>query len=397
MWPRLVASKLLHRLSSSNSSSAADFPSTTTATSNWDEIINLQRSCNDGKETRNYKLFASTWNVGGMAPPSDDLNLEDWLHTRNESYDIYVLGFQEIVPLSAKNVFGPEKTRVAAKWNSLIGAALNRSSPFSEDRREAKVGEQRVHPVGEGTARSFHCILSKQMVGILVSVWVRADIRRCIRHAGVCCVGCGFMGCLGNKGSISVRFCFHETSFCVVCCHLASGGKEGDELHRNSDVMEIFSRTCFLPRPSLDLPTKIFDHDRVILLGDLNYRISLPEATTVSLVEQKNWNVLLEKDQLRTAVSVGRVFDGWHEGAVTFSPTYKYYPNSDEYYGCIQRKKGEKRRVPAWCDRIMWHGNGIKQKLYERCESKLSDHRPVRSIFDVEVEVVTSLTSPRSF
>ena len=107
--------------------------------------------------------------------------------------------FQEIVPLSAKNVFGPEKTRVAAKWNSLIGAALNRSSSFSEGRREAKMGEQRVHPVGEGTARNFHCILSKQMVGILVSVWVRADIRRCIRHAGVCCVGCGLMGCLGNK------------------------------------------------------------------------------------------------------------------------------------------------------------------------------------------------------
>lgn len=58
MWPRLVASKLLHRLSSSNSSAAADFPTTTTATSNWDEIINLQRSCDDGKETRNYKYVS---------------------------------------------------------------------------------------------------------------------------------------------------------------------------------------------------------------------------------------------------------------------------------------------------------------------------------------------------
>ncbi|RWW14706.1 hypothetical protein GW17_00021506 [Ensete ventricosum] len=116
-------------------------------------------------------------------------------------------------------------------------------------------------------------------------------------------------------------------------------------------------------------------------------------SDTIIDMSQLSLNVL----QLRTEVSVGRVFDGWHEGAITFSPTYKYYPNSDEYYGCIQRKKGEKRRVPAWCDRILWHGNGIKQKLYDRCESKLSDHRPVRSIFGVEVEVVTSLTSLRSF
>lgn len=37
------------------------------------------------------RLFASTWNVGGI-PPSDALNLEDWLDTKNNSHDIYVLG-----------------------------------------------------------------------------------------------------------------------------------------------------------------------------------------------------------------------------------------------------------------------------------------------------------------
>lgn len=67
-------------------------------------------------------------------------------------------------------------------------------------------------------------------------------------------------------------------------------------------------------------------------------------SDTIIDMSQLSLNML----QLRTEVSVGRVFDGWHEGAITFSPTYKYYPNSDEYYGCIQRKKGEKRRVPAW-------------------------------------------------
>ena len=59
-----------------------------------------------------------------------------------------------------------------------------------------------------------------------------------------------------------MRFVLHETSFCFVCGHLASGGREGDEKHRNSNVAEIFSRTSFPRRgPMLDLPRKILDHE----------------------------------------------------------------------------------------------------------------------------------------
>jgi hypothetical protein len=88
----------------------------------------------------------------------------------------------------------------------------------------------------------------------------------------------------------------------------------------------------------------------VILLGDLNYRISLPEAKTRLLVERQDWKTLLENDQLRSEVeSEGGAFHGWNEGAIAFSPTYKYYPNSDTYYGCASHgRKGEKRRAPAW-------------------------------------------------
>lgn len=36
----------------------------------------------------------------------------------------------------------------------------------------------------------------------------------------------------------------------------------------------------------------------VIFLGDLNYRISLPEATTRLLAEREEWNALLDNDQV---------------------------------------------------------------------------------------------------
>ena len=65
------------------------------------------------------------------------------------------------------------------------------------------------------------------------------------------------------QGSVSVRFCLHETSFCFVCSHLASGGKEGDERHRNADAAHILARTLFLPEPLRHLPRKILDHEYV--------------------------------------------------------------------------------------------------------------------------------------
>lgn len=75
---------------------------------------------------------------------------------------------------------------------------------------------------------------------------------------------------------MSVRFQLHGTNLCFVCSHLASGGREGDEKYRNSDVAEIFSRTSFPRGPLLDLPRKILDHEYVnytiVYLSKINGR-----------------------------------------------------------------------------------------------------------------------------
>ncbi|XP_059446562.1 type IV inositol polyphosphate 5-phosphatase 9 [Corylus avellana] len=387
MWPRLVANKILRKRSLAGSNNfVTDFPSyretfLESASSGQPSlsIFNQQKDV--------HKVFVSTWNVGGVAP-HDDFSLDNLLDTCNSCCDIYVFGFQEIVPLSVSNVLGSENSKISMKWNSLIREALNRKLRF--DGKHGKSTETSI-------PQDFQCIVSKQMVGILISVWVRSDLRPFIRHSSVSCVGCGVMGCLGNKGAVSVRFRLHETSFCFVCSHLASGGREGDEKYRNSNVAEILSRTSFPRSPSLELPRKILDHDRVIFLGDLNYRISQPEATTRLLADREEWNALLENDQLRMELMDGQVLQGWHEGRIKFAPTYKYYPNSDTYYGGVEAKKGEKRRPPAWCDRIIWYGKGLKQHLYSRGELRLSDHRPVNAIFTAEVGVSQTFKGFQSF
>ena len=132
------------------------------------------------------------------------------------------------------------------------------------------------------------------------------------------------------QGSISISMSLHRTTFCFVCSHLTSGEKEGDELRRNSDVMEILKKTRFSRISGFDherSPETIIDHEyaqfstlktqnsdeptkdlifsisfhsssRIVWLGDLNYRIALSYRTAKALVEMHNWRTLLENDQV---------------------------------------------------------------------------------------------------
>ncbi|GKU91446.1 hypothetical protein SLEP1_g5320 [Rubroshorea leprosula] len=397
---------------------------------------------------QSFRVFVATWNVGGKSPPSD-LNLDDILPDHNQS-DIYVLGFQEIVPLNAGNVLVIEDNEPAGKWLALINQSLNKqqtagrgikstaslggplffqrqslrkiSEAFrTESKRrlkscncaselEKKYSKEFCCPrpqsnINEGELSSeededgssnistnqmkYGLVASKQMVGIFVTIWMRRELIQHVSHLRIFCFSRGIMGCLGNKGCIAVSMCFHQTSFCFVCSHLASGEKEGDELRRNSNVLEILRNTQF-PRicrtSQTRVPEKILKHDRVIWLGDLNYRIALSYLETINFMQQNNWDALLHKDQLKIERDAGRVFKGWEEGKIFFAPTYKYSFNSDSYAGETIETKN-KRRTPAWCDRILWHGNGIHQLHYIRVETRFSDHRPVYATFIVDVEV----------
>ena len=72
-----------------------------------------------------------------------------------------------------------------------------------------------------------------------------------------------------RQGSISISMSLHHTTFCFICCHLTSGEKEGDELRRNSDVMEILRKTRF-PQVRgagyVKSPETILEHEYVSML-----------------------------------------------------------------------------------------------------------------------------------
>jgi hypothetical protein len=79
---------------------------------------------------------------------------------------------------------------------------------------------------------------------------------------------------------------------------------------------------ALLPRHSAD------DHDVVIWLGDLNYRIVTGIDTSVvyDMIESKRSIYLAPYDQLNQERDKGAVFAHFHEGLLSFEPTYKYIP-----------------------------------------------------------------------
>ncbi|CAI0557166.1 unnamed protein product, partial [Linum tenue] len=327
--------------------------------------------------TKELRVRVATWNVGGKLPP-DDLDIDDWVNTHDPA-DIYVLGLQEIVPLNAGNIFGAEDNRPVTKWENIIRDTLNRIRPMKTKVKcySDPASPSKFYPSDEVP-------VSKKMVGVFVTIWVRRSLRKHIQNVKVSTVGVGVMGYIGNKGSVSVSMSVYQTPFCFVCSHLTSGEKDGDELKRNADVYEIHRRTHFHSVSGIGLPKSINDHERVIWLGDLNYRINLSYDRTRELIARKEWSKLAEYDQLTKELRKGRAFDGWREGKLGFPPTYKYELNSDRYYGEDPKAR---RRTPAWCDRILSHGKGFRLLNYRRTELKFSDHRPVTATFMVEVEV----------
>lgn len=62
-------------------------------------------------------------------------------------------------------------------------------------------------------------------------------------------------------------------------------------------------------------------------------------------------------------------------------------------YATLNTNFSEKRRVPAWCDRILYHQTNknvhIEQLSYNSSGSVLfSDHKPVHSVFRLTIKQV---------
>ncbi|XP_020230656.1 type I inositol polyphosphate 5-phosphatase 12 isoform X1 [Cajanus cajan] len=402
-----------------------------------DNMIRSELATNELIYSRrhNVRILIGTWNVGQGRASQDSLS--SWLGSVASDVGIVVVGLQEVemgagflAMSAAKETVGLEGSAMGQWWLDTIGKALE-----------------------EGKA--FERMGSRQLAGLLVSLWVRKNLRTHVGDIDAGAVPCGFGRAIGNKGGVGLRIRVYDRIMCFVNCHLAAHleavnrrNADFDHIYRNmvftrsSNLLNTaagmvpylflscslaFSTYLFWLLYSSGLPLvlsvtagvstavhmlrgtnamgvsseepkpDLSEADMVVFFGDFNYRlfgISYDEAR--DFVSQRCFDWLREKDQLRAEMKAGKVFQGMREALIKFPPTYKFERHQPGLGGY---DSGEKKRIPAWCDRIIYRDtrsapvfecnldcpvvSSILQ--YDACMDVTdSDHKPVRCKFNVK-------------
>ncbi|KAF8592645.1 DNase I-like protein [Ramaria rubella] len=296
-------------------------------------------------------IFVGTWNLNGR-PPSEPIL--PWLFPRSNGPDpdLFVLGFQEIVPLTAQQIIqtDPEKKRM---WENVIMDTLARRPDKKAD---------------------YVILRSEQLVGTALILLVKSQLAGQIRNVEGATKKTGLRGMSGNKGAVGIRLDYHDTSFCFLTAHLAAGHLNVEE--RNSDYRTIVNGLHFLKGKTIG------SHDNVVWLADTNYRIDLDNESVRSFVQAGDFDPLVAADQLKQSMDTQAAFVGYDEGPLVFAPTYRYDVGTENY------DTSEKMRIPAWTDRVLFRGNQLDLSVYSRAELKGSDHRPVFAVFGAVIRII---------
>ncbi|KAI0448731.1 Endonuclease/exonuclease/phosphatase [Xylaria acuta] len=339
------------------------------------------------------KVQAMTWNAGASTPNSLRYDESDAAFIQNllrssDCPDILVFGFQELVDLedktaTAKRLFKSKKKDATDQermshqyrdWRDFLVRSLDDFMPADH---------------------LYHLLHTATLVGLFTCIFVKSTLRDRIRNLSSADVKRGMGGLHGNKGAIIVRFMVDDTSLCFINCHLAAGQSHANSRHNDIAAILDSSILPVEPDPNVRIDSyigggdgsMILDHELCLLNGDLNYRIdTMSRDTVVYAVKANNLTKLLERDQLLVARRRNPAFRlrAFDEMPIQFAPTYKYDVGTDNY------DTSEKKRSPAWCDRLLHRGSGRIQQLdYRRYEVRVSDHRPVTGRFKFTIKTIS--------
>ncbi|KAJ8686436.1 hypothetical protein QAD02_022230 [Eretmocerus hayati] len=304
---------------------------------------------------RLFKLYFVTWNVATKHPEQDLRQLLGLSHfaTSKELADIYIIGLQEVK---------------SQPQNIVLDIFFE--DPWTKSFREALKDFDYVK------------LKTQRLQGLVLNVFCLRKHLIHLRYIDTQYTKTGLGGMWGNKGAVSMRFNIYGINMCLVNSHLTPH----DHLlaDRISDYNTIIKDHSF----SVPDTTKIFFHDYIFWIGDLNFRLAegLAAKDIDALVKQDQLTVLLEKDQLKITQRNGEAFAELVEEKITFSPTYKYEFASQEF---------DLRRRPSWTDRILFKVNAdvyedIKLKAVQHSYKShpnyvQSDHKPVSGEFEIVI------------
>ncbi|KAM5273482.1 inositol polyphosphate 5-phosphatase K [Ctenodactylus gundi] len=314
-------------------------------------------------------IHVVTWNVASAAPP---LDLSDLLQLNNQnlSLDIYVIGLQEvnsgIISLLSDTAFDDP-------WSSFFMDVL---SPLN-----------------------FIKISHVRMQGLLLMVFAKYQHLPFIQILSTKSTPTGLYGYWGNKGGVNIFLKLYGYYVSIINCHLPP------HMTNNDQRLEHFDRILEMQNFERHNVPNILDHDLILWFGDMNFRIEDFGLHFVrECIKNQCYSDLWEKDQLSIAKKDDPLLREFQEGPLYFPPTYKFDKNSNNY------DTSEKKRKPAWTDRILWRlkrqpeasspltlclpppNFSLSLRSYNsHMMYSISDHKPVTGTFDLELKPLMSV------
>ncbi|KAF5959225.1 hypothetical protein HYC85_000434 [Camellia sinensis] len=280
--------------------------------------------------------------------------------------------FEIAVSVSVSASVGLEGSSAGQWWLDMVGKTLDEGSTFE------RVG-------------------SRQLAGLLIAVWVRNNIRGHVGDVDVAAVPCGFGRAIGNKGRLSQQ---RERLMQIWPIGLRRDGVSG-EVRLGSSYqgavglrMRVYGRImCFVNchfaahLEAVNRRNADFDHVYRTMIFSRPSNLFNAAAAGVSSSIQMLCGV--------NAMGINSV-----EGIPELSQADMVVFLGDFNYRLDGYDSGEKKRIPAWCDRILYRDSRSTSvsscgsdcpvvssiSLYEACMDVTdSDHKPVRCVFSVEI------------
>lgn len=318
-------------------------------------------------------IYSATWNMGGKVPTSNELRL---LIPQEPKYDIYIVGTEECLTSIAKSIFKSVFKKITftknEDWERLIMTQFDRLD--------------------------YSLLYSKSSGATNLAVIVKRKIKEHFNFIYSTSVTAGIGNFVPNKGAVCIWFTYKNISFLVVNMHLAAGKKNQEKRNENFNrIMEnihfehidqIFKQhlNYYYTKNSKEI---ISLFDCCIFMGDFNYRLDKDIDYVKSLLSVKTNYTNKEKEVIEKLI----LFDQrkcnntdliqFQECPITFLPTFKFVPGTDEYWFHSDNK------LPGWTDRILYKYNKDKitftpNKYTSIMEMKISDHKPVLLDFLIE-------------
>jgi len=297
------------------------------------------------------KVAVISWNVAGFSPTNpEQIDGLRGCFDKDNMPDIITIGLQEVVELKSSNIarFFTSNSKENDDWVRCIEETIAKLDPNYE-----KLNYQR-------------------MVGLFSLTLVHKNFRQNVYDLGIQEVKTGFMGIVGNKGSVitTLKVCDSLIHFCNT--HLPSGDSVGK---RANCVEDLYKEFCIDQKC-----------DTFFLFGDLNFRVQIDLLIYKNMMEdfvlsnpKINFNALMAKDEVKLNLHPC-LSDNFIEAPLPKAPTYRLTRNTEKF---------SEDRVASWCDRVFYHTSkdfhcsGHHSK-FDSLRMNDSDHWPVYGIYEFE-------------